>query len=81
MLEGARVERFARWMARDGKRIRPVFAEWWRILGHLSVDEIADSLVSDTPMARRLRQSSSFAGLVAPRGPQRGKAATKGRRH
>ena len=70
MLEGARVERFARWMARDGKRIRQVFAEWWRILGHLSVDEIADFLVSDTPMARRLRQSSPFAGLVVPRGPQ-----------
>jgi hypothetical protein len=59
-----------RWMARDGKRIRPVFAEWWRVLERLSVGEIADFLVSDTPKARRLRQSSPFASLVIPRGLQ-----------
>jgi hypothetical protein len=44
-----------RWMARDGKRPRPVFAEWQRILDYLSPKEIADFLASDTPMARRLR--------------------------
>ena len=54
-----------RWKARDGKRVRPVFAEWQRILDHLSANEIADFLVSDTPMARRLRQSSPFMGLFA----------------
>lgn len=37
--------------------------EWQRILDHLSVGEIADFLMSDTPMARRLRQSSPFLGL------------------
>jgi hypothetical protein len=52
-----------RWKARDGKRIRPVFAEWQRILDYLSANEIADFLLSDTPMARRLRQSSPFLGL------------------
>jgi hypothetical protein len=52
-----------RWKARDGKRPRPVFVEWQRILDHLSAKEIADFLVSDTPMARRLRQSSPFLGL------------------
>jgi hypothetical protein len=52
-----------RWKARDGKRPRPVFVEWQRILDHLSAHEIADFLVSDTPMARRLRQSSPFMGL------------------
>ena len=52
-----------RWMARDGKHVRPVFAEWRRILECLSANEIADFLVSDTPLARRLRQSSPFMGL------------------
>ncbi len=52
-----------RWKARDGKRPRPVFVEWQRILDYLSPNEIADFLVSDTPMARRLRQSSPFLGL------------------
>lgn len=53
-----------RWMARDGKSIRPVFAEWHQILHRLTAGEIADFLVSDTPRARRLRQSSPFAGAL-----------------
>jgi hypothetical protein len=63
-----------RWKARDGKRPRPAFVEWQHILDHLSANEIADFLVSDTPMARRLRQSSPFMGLF-PRsgGPARRK--------
>ena len=52
-----------RWKARDGKRPRPVFVEWQRILDYLSPKEIADFLDSDTPKARRLRQSSPFMGL------------------
>jgi hypothetical protein len=52
-----------RWKARDGKRPRPVFVEWERILHYLSPNEISDFLLSDTPMARRLRQSSPFMGL------------------
>ncbi len=52
-----------RWKARDGKHPRPAFVEWQRILDYLSPNEIADFLVSDTPMARRLRQSSPFMGL------------------
>src|SRR5262245_21093551 len=57
-----------RWKARDGKRPRPVFLEWQRILDYLSPNEIADFLVSDTPMVRRLRQSSPFMGLFAKPG-------------
>ena len=53
----------SRWKARDGKRPRPAFVEWQRILDYLSANEIADFLISDTPMARRLRQSSPFMGL------------------
>ena len=52
-----------RWKARDGKQPRQVFIEWQRILDYLSPREIADFLESDTPMARRLRQSSPFMGL------------------
>ena len=57
-----------RWMARDGKCVRPVFAEWRRLLERLTTNELADFLISDTPLARRLRQSSPFAGLLAPGG-------------
>jgi hypothetical protein len=53
-----------RWSTRDGQHVRQVFAEWHRILHYLSADEIADFLVSDTPLAKRLRQSSPFAGLL-----------------
>lgn len=59
-----------RWMERDGRRPRPAFLEWKKILERLSATEIADFLVSDTPMARRLRQSSPFIGPL-PRLPGR----------
>ena len=53
-----------RWIARDGQKVRAVFQEWRLILTRLSRSEIATFLRSDTPMARRLRQSSPFAGLL-----------------
>ena len=56
-----------RWKRRDGKRPRPAFVEWQRILNYLSPNEIADFLVSDTPMARRLAQSSPFLGIFPER--------------
>src|SRR5206468_2836440 len=43
-----------RWMARDGRKVRPVFREWHGILVRLNAREIAAFLESDTPMARRL---------------------------
>ncbi len=61
----------SRWMARDGRHVRPVFAEWCRLLERLSANELADFLISETPLARRLRQSSPFAGLLAASGRQR----------
>ncbi len=72
-----------RWMARDGKRVRPVFAEWCRLLECLSANELADFLISDTPLARRLRQSSPFAGLLTasgPKGPRRPRSGASCRR-
>lgn len=62
-----------RWKARDGQRPRRVFVEWQHILDHLSAKEIADFLASDTPMARRLRQSSPFMGLF----PKSGRSARR----
>ena len=53
-----------RWMAADGKRVRPVFREWQAVLHRLTAREIAAFLCSDTPMARRLRQSSPLAGIL-----------------
>jgi hypothetical protein len=53
-----------RWMAADGKRVRPVFREWHAVLSRLTAREIAAFLCSETPMARRLRQSSPLAGIL-----------------
>ena len=52
-----------RWMTREGRNIPPAFREWHRILTVLSRPEIAGFLRSQTPMARRLSQSSPFAGI------------------
>lgn len=53
-----------RWAAADGPRVRTVFQEWHAVLHRLTPGEIAGFLRSDTPMARRLRQSSPFAGVL-----------------
>ena len=54
-----------RWMARDGARPRAVFQEWMLVLTRLTPTEIAGFLESNTPRARRLRQSSPFAGVLS----------------
>lgn len=59
-----------RWKARDGNRPRRTFVEWQHILDRLSANQIADFLISDTPMARRLRQSSPFLGLFPKSRPR-----------
>jgi hypothetical protein len=53
-----------RWAAANGRNVRPVFQEWHAILHRLNAGEIADFLCSNTPMARRLQQSSPFAGAL-----------------
>ena len=52
-------------LRRDGKRPRPVFREWEAILNRLTRREIASFLVSETPMCKRLRQSSPFLGVLS----------------
>ena len=53
-----------RWAAGDGRHLRSTFQEWRAVLHRLTAREVADFLDSDTPMARRLRQSSPFAGAL-----------------
>jgi hypothetical protein len=64
MLRVARAD-LRRWMNTDGKRVRPVFQEWHAVLHRLTTREIAAFLCSETPMARRLRQSSPMAGILS----------------
>lgn len=59
-----RVLQRKRWMERDGRSPRRSFQEWHQILTRLTPSEIANFLESDTPMARRLRQSSPFMGVL-----------------
>jgi hypothetical protein len=44
-----------------------VLSEWKTLLETSSVSEIAEFLVSDDERAVRMRQSSPFAGVLAPR--------------
>jgi hypothetical protein len=53
-----------RWIKRDGEI--PVWGEWQEILRRPLV-EIVGLLVSPSENARRLRQSSPFCGILAPR--------------
>ena len=64
LLRRARAD-LRRWMARDGTGVRPAFREWHAILHRLRSREIAAFLCSETPLARRLRQSSPLAGLLS----------------
>ena len=48
---------------------KPVTAllEWQELLENQSLEEVLDFMVSDSERARRLRQSSPFAGILTPR--------------
>ena len=56
-----------RWMAADGRSVRPVFREWDLVLRRLARFELVAFLSSNTPMARRLRQSTPFTGVLSDR--------------
>ncbi len=58
------IRNLRRWQRQDNQRPRAAFEEWDLILSRLRPREIADFLASDTPRARRLRQSSPFAGAL-----------------
>ena len=60
-----------RWMKRGRHNANSPFHEWRQILEVLTRTEIADFLVSDTPMCRRLRQSSPFTDPAHEKRPKR----------
>ena len=53
-----------RWQARNGGEFSPAHQEWELILRFLTPDELAEFIVSETPKANRLRQSSPLAGIL-----------------
>jgi hypothetical protein len=57
-------ENLARWLKRDGEAVHPALQEWKDILFFLRPEQIADFLESQTPKAKRLRQSSPFIGIL-----------------
>src|SRR5687767_142566 len=57
----------ARWMTREGNEVPRVFLEWAEVLDRLTRTEIVEFLESESPKARRLRQSTPFMGLLNQR--------------
>ena len=56
----------ARWLSASGDAPLPAHLEWQQILQTQPVGKIVELLQADTEEARRLRQSSPFAGLLSP---------------
>jgi hypothetical protein len=52
-----------RWLAQNPE---PALLEWQRLLETLDFDDLLDLLRSPGERARRLRQSSPFAGVLTP---------------
>ena len=53
-----------RWRAQNGGDLAPAHKEWELLLRFLTPLEIADFIVSDTPKANRLRQSTPLVGIL-----------------
>ncbi len=53
-----------RWRAQNGGESCPAHQEWELILRFLTPDELAEFIVSETPKADRLRQSSPLVGIL-----------------
>ena len=65
LLELAR-RNLERWIRAAGDAPLAAHLEWQRLLQSESLPEIVSRLRSDSEDARRLRQSSPFAGLLSP---------------
>ena len=63
LIERARAN-LERWRMQNRDHSAPAHEEWQRILRFLSPGQIAEFLVSRTPMAARLSQSTPFAGVL-----------------
>jgi len=64
LVERAR-DRVVRWL-REGTVARPYGEAWLALLGR-PLDELTDFLVEPGERARRMRQTSPFAGALSPR--------------
>jgi hypothetical protein len=53
-----------RWQAQNGGKLSPAHREWELILRFLTPDELVEFIVSRTPKADRLRQSSPLVGIL-----------------
>lgn len=64
---GKAMDNLRRWEQASQGELPLAYQEWLEILTHQSPSAIAAFIVSDHPDAVRLRQSSPFAGVLAPR--------------
>ncbi len=53
-----------RWQMKNGGELAPAHQEWELILRFLTAEELAEFIVSETPKANRLRQSSPLVGIL-----------------
>jgi len=65
---GKALSNLMRWMEnRNDPEVPAVMKEWESMLKNRSYGEIASFIVSDSEQADRMRQSSPFAGVPAPK--------------
>ncbi len=60
------LQRYLKQSFSDSRRPVSSLVEWQELLENQSLEEILDFMVSDSERARRLRQSSPFAGILTP---------------
>ena len=60
------LQRYLKLSFSDSRKPVSPLVEWQELLENQSLEEILDFMVSDSERARRLRQSSPFAGILTP---------------
>ena len=60
------LQRYLKQSFSDSRKPISPLVEWQELLENQSLEEILDFIVSDSERAKRLRQSSPFAGILTP---------------
>jgi hypothetical protein len=60
------LQRYLKQSFSDSRKPVSPLVEWQELLENQSLEETLDFMVSDSERARRLRQSSPFAGILTP---------------
>lgn len=60
------LQRYLQQSFSEGKTPTRSLLEWQELLENKSLEEILEFMVSDSERARRMRQSSPFAGILSP---------------